>query len=57
MNVVEDLFLLDPQGDQLVEVEKSAIVELLGADLPEAEAEILLFEQSVQGIEAFRCNS
>src|SRR5260370_7052607 len=48
---VERSFVFLPQGDELRNVEKAAIVELVGGAAPKSEAVVLLLEE---GVEAHR---
>ena len=45
---VEDLGVLGPQGDQRVDIQEAAVVELVGRDLPAGEAVGLRVEEGVQ---------
>ncbi len=52
MGLGKNLLVFHAQGYQFVDVEEAPVVDLLGGDLPEREAEILLGQELVQGVEA-----
>ena len=54
MGVLKDLFVLDLERDQLVDIEEPSIIELLRRNLPERKAIVLLRQQAVEKVEAFR---
>ena len=54
MGRIENRAILHPDRGQLVDVEKSAIVDLVGRDLPKAQTKGLIGEQMFQPIEAAR---
>src|SRR5689334_7283981 len=54
MDVMKDSFVLDLQRDQLVDIEESSIIELLRRNFPERKPIMLLRQQAVEKIEAFR---
>ena len=49
---VEDLRILRADRGEIVDVEKTAIVDLLGGDAPVSRAVSLLLEQLIEAIEA-----
>ncbi len=54
MSMVENLGLLYPQRDQVVDAEEPAVVDFLAGDLPVGEPEPLLGKQAFQPVEALR---
>ena len=53
MREVEDLGVLDPQRDQVVDGEKPPIIQFLVTNLPVGQPEELLVEQAIHQVEAF----
>src|SRR5581483_2865823 len=50
----KNFFVLNPDRDQLVDVEKSPVIDLLRGDFPERQPIPLLRQQPVEQVEAFR---
>ena len=54
MGMAINFFIFHAQGDELVDVEKSPVIELFRRDFPKRQAIPLLREQPIELVESFR---